>query len=161
MKNKKGFLLGEETVKIVIAVIAIGILAYFLAAVYFSGDDELDEAKGSLNHLISEINAGADVVEIFGPSKDNRWSIVSWPVEGEISERCEDLGFSSCLCFCKFEGQAEGINVENFKRRCDNEGVCKESDYSIGGNFYIGIMENQLPLQLEINHEKKEITNGA
>ena len=39
LKNKKGFLLAEETLKIILAVIAIGFLAYLLFSIYKSGSD--------------------------------------------------------------------------------------------------------------------------
>ena len=46
-KNKRGFLLAEETLKIIIAVICIVFLVYILVAVYnsHSADKKIEQAK--------------------------------------------------------------------------------------------------------------------
>jgi len=96
MKDKHGFLLGEETLKIILAVISIGFLIYFLGALYYNGvkDKELDLAKASLEHLVEEINAGATEVEIYNPkgwvilSKDDLVCICETPFTCEIEENC-------------------------------------------------------------------------
>jgi len=57
--NKRGFLLGEETLKIIIAIIAISFLVYLLFSLYSANrtSKDLELAKSSLNHLIEEINS--------------------------------------------------------------------------------------------------------
>ena len=69
-KNRKGFLLAEETLKIILAVISIGFLVYFLSALYFANQnsEELEQAEASLEFLINEINSGSDKVEIYKDS---------------------------------------------------------------------------------------------
>ena len=63
-KNKKGFLLAEETLKIILALICIVFLVYFLVYLYFSNVDskKLEQAKSSLDYLFKEINSGVNSV---------------------------------------------------------------------------------------------------
>ena len=64
--NKKGFLLGETVVKIIIAVICIAFLVYFLTALYFSkvnnenkevARNNLDTGDGSLKITINLVRS--------------------------------------------------------------------------------------------------------
>lgn len=49
IKNKKGFLLANETLKIIIAVICIGFLIYFLAMLYLSKSGTQDKMDAENN----------------------------------------------------------------------------------------------------------------
>ena len=77
--NKKGFLLAEETLKIIIALISLGFLVYFLGALYFANQDskELEQAKASLEFLVKEINDGRKEVTIFNKKVHVRAKIVN------------------------------------------------------------------------------------
>jgi len=88
MKNKKGFLLGEETLKIVLAVISIGFLIYFLGALYYNSvkDEKLELAKESVEYLVEQINAGVTEIEIYNPDE---WVIVNLPQDKEWICICE------------------------------------------------------------------------
>ena len=63
-KNRKGFLLAEEVVKIIIAVIAIGLLSYLFFSLYNlnSTTTYLELAESSLEHIIQELNSGRDEI---------------------------------------------------------------------------------------------------
>lgn len=157
MKNTRGFLLAEETLKIIIAVICLALLAYFLVSVYLksSEDEDLELAKASLEHLISE--AGTGEVEIYNP---DGWVIISWPQVSEqsfvnkyslgiIGEEagktlkplsCENLGWEKCICICKGDGAGD----------CDKNGVCRESVLETGRE---GI-KIKPPLKLKISDGK-------
>ena len=76
--QRKGFLLAEETLKIIIAVISIGFLVYFLAALYFANRDaeKLEQAGASLEFLISEVNLQREEVVLYNPEG---WVLTSWP----------------------------------------------------------------------------------
>lgn len=134
--NKHGFLLAEETLKLVIAVIAIGFLAYFLMSLYFSAktSKELEQARETLPFLMNETRLGRASVDIYNP-KD--WFLGTWPheVEKEIlffkekeiqfPKTCSNLGLNPCICFCE-EDSAES---------CDNEGICLDNEgFLIEGN---------------------------
>ena len=162
MKNNRGFLLAEETLKIIIAVICIGFLAYFLISVYMKSktDENLEFARASLEHLMKEAdsikNGEMRNVEIWNP-KD--WVVVSWPHLSEQSWgnkylfgmfgdagginvnplSCSNLGWENCLCICN------GKNYED----CDKEGICFQNDFKVDGN---SIKIENLPLQLKIEN---------
>ncbi len=154
--DKKGFLLAEETLKIILAVIAIGFLAYLLVSIYFNykGNKDLEMAKASLEHLIEEIDSGSAEVEIYNPTTNDEWYIVSWPVSGEKPLYCDNLGWETCLCICKLS-VAQIVTPSRYSELCDNQGVCMQSSASVNDEegFYIQIKEP--PLELKINNAKE------
>ena len=54
-KNKGGFLLAEETLKIVIALIALTFLIYFLMSLYFAKTSENDDAITDLQQRVAAL----------------------------------------------------------------------------------------------------------
>ncbi len=142
MKNKKGFLLAEETLKIVIALICISFLVYFLVSLYMSNkeDKDLELAKASLEHLISEINAEHPEVEIYNPEG---WVISSWSSDGIRPNQCSNMGWNNCLCICedlsllkKGTNVVKGLfvknnDIESFAKKCDKKGICLENDFIV------------------------------
>jgi len=104
--------------KIIIAVIAIGFLAYFLVSLYMSNQasKDLELAEESLSHLVTEINSGKIEVDIYNPEG---WHMISW--EGGLPLSCSNIGWDSCLCIC------DGNDAED----CDDKGTCLESEFSI------------------------------
>ncbi len=148
--NKKGFLLGEETLKIVLAVIAIGFLVGFLVSLYFSytRNKDLELAEASLEHLIEEINSGSVEVEIYNPKI---WVISSFSVdEVPLPNDCVGYGWESCICICE-------NSIGNFEEDCDTLGVCLESEFIIEEGRYNSIFIDP-PLILSIDGETKKIT---
>ncbi len=153
MKDKKGFLLAEETLKIIIAVICIGFLAFLLFSIYQQTTDSknLDYAKSSLNFIVSQISSGQTTADIYNP---DGWVLDIWPqtVNGILPSSCSNLGWKSCICICN----------QNTKDSCDSgsSGVCLENT----GNFNIAggkIDLKNLPIILKIDQTKKEISiNG-
>lgn len=149
MKTKKGFLLAEETLKIIIAVICIGFLVYFLVSLYNSNKDskKFEEAETSLDFLIEEIKGSRKEVQIYNPIQDfNAWEIISWPnsIKEGMPNSCSNIGWENCLCICP------RVNVNN----CDGKGVCRESEFSVEGG---SIKIKKPPVILEIDYENKII----
>jgi len=137
MSDKRGFLLAEETLKIVIAVIAIGFLIYFLTSIYLRSQEskDLELAKASLEHLISEVNSMEEgkekSVEIYNPKG---WVVVSWPSdivsrtwywakqnEKTIPNFCKNLNWESCICICKNRKAQD----------CDEKGICENNENNL------------------------------
>ncbi len=161
MKNRRGFLLAEETLKIVIALICISFLIYLLTSLYFKNKDskDLELAKASLEHLVNEINAKAPSVEIYNPKG---WVIGVWPHDTTkriwyylfllsetkigLPKYCENLGWDRCICICKKDDQD----------KCDDLGFCLESDSKIEGG---AIEIEKPPITLKI--DGGEITKVA
>ncbi len=162
-KNKRGFLLAEETLKIIIAVISIGFLVYFLVSLYNSNKSskDLEEAEASLDFLIEQMNENIEDVEIYNPINtldiSDAWDIISWPNEYTtgalfwkqtregIPNSCSNLNWESCLCFCP------KVNPN----KCDSKGVCKESEFIIPEGH---IKIKNPPVSLKINYEEKTIS---
>jgi hypothetical protein len=124
--NKKGFLLGEETLKIVIAVICIAFLIYLLVAVYFSmtGEENKRLSEAVLtDKIIPEINRidGGGEYSVTGVHVPNPsdWTIFSFVGEDKKPNSCVE---KDCICICEnafpdwFDWQI---------KRCDDKGVCK------------------------------------
>ena len=156
-KNRKGFLLAEETLKIILAVISIGFLVYFLGALYFANqnDEKLEQAKASLEHLVSEINSMEEgevrKVEIYNPSSQliplEDWFITNWPhkQDGKFPESCNK---NKCVCICEKDG---GLDVGD----CNDEGICLENDFMVEDEK---IKIENPPLNLLIDKLNKKIT---
>jgi hypothetical protein len=125
MKNKKGFLLGEETLKVVIAVICIAFLVYLLVAVYFSvtGNQKMKEAGASINNLIStEIerinNGGTSNTEGILIPNPSDWYIFSFVGDDKKPNSCIE---QNCLCICE-ESFPDMFDWQ--LKRCDDKGIC-------------------------------------
>jgi len=115
MKNKKGFLLAEFSLKTIIAVLSIALLIYLLVAIYsiFSGDKEQDEAEASLERVIQNIAA------IKNDPQNTELSIIitqpkSWVFVYYLNGVPNDCVGTKCLCIC------EKDSLDS----C-NQGVCK------------------------------------
>jgi len=154
--NKKGFLLAEETLKIIISVIAITFLIYFLVSLYNVNKDsnDLELAQASLDHLLEEINVKSPEVEIYNPKG---WSLVSWLGEGGDLRACSNFGWEECICICQSPGWVRNRNIlEN----C-NSGYCLESEGIIIENT---IEIEDVPAKLNIVYSKEgeevSITRG-
>ncbi len=124
--EKRGFLLAEETLKIILAVIAIGFLAYLLFSIYSARKEskELELAKASLDFLIEEINSDKTEIEIYNPSSTalKKWWIASWPYNNIMPKSCSNVGWENCICI--FSGRS--IKPEGYAEDSDNHGVCRE-----------------------------------
>jgi len=168
MKDKKGFLLAEETLKIVIALIALGILFYFLASLYFAHNlnKDLELAEASLKYLVKKLNEEVESAEIYNPKAFKKWYIVSWPYGDKIPRSCSNFGWENCICICKnggakLAGLSVGIPQEKMAKDCDSAGVCSEMNKR---TLVKGVLDKQSPmnivnppLQLNINYLSNEI----
>jgi hypothetical protein len=128
MKNKKGFLLGEETVKIVIAVVCIVFLIALLVTVYLSvsGDQQSKEAKANMQDIlikeVKNVDSGGKVNSagtlIPNPAG---WSLFSF-IEGDKKPNL--CAGQNCICLC------QDILINLFDRQinaCDDKGTCYAS----------------------------------
>jgi len=170
MKNKNAFLLAEETVKIIIAVIAISFLAYFLISLYLTNKTEKDLkfAEASLEHLIEEINAEVPEVEIYNPEE---WDLVSWPYGKILPVSCKNMGWENCLCICNALNIGDyaislipSISVyQKTSDKCDKSGFCLEvqDEFIVRGeNGKQRPINIKSPLKLNIDYETKIISKA-
>jgi len=178
LSNKKGFLLGEETIKIIIAIICVVFLVALVIGLYnnFSKNKDMAYAKSSLDHLISSINAKETQVEIYNPSG---WHIASFPQTlvakggSTMPKACSSVGWTNCICIYNLQGSFFG--VPNAADSADKEGICQQSDFvvsgasaantgGLGGGTYIltdGIVIQKPPILLSINYSNKTIQAGT
>lgn len=168
INNKKGFLLAEETLKIILAIIAILFLTYLLFSIYQNNKDEKDLklAKASLDHLIQEMNAEEIEVEIYNPKG---WWIISWPYKGKKPLSCSNLGWENCLCIVKLgtlDKLTFSYSLENYIKNIDKgNGICqkisKKTIVSAINDKQSPIEIKDLPLKLNIKYQDKNIITKA
>jgi hypothetical protein len=125
-QNKKGFLLGEFSLKLIISIIGVLILIYLLFALYqtFSNEDKLDAAKGTLERLGGLMNLLADgrsIDEILYNPKD--WVLVSYPIGMPAS--CSG---KACYCICKDNGW---FSKQITKCNSKGTGVCRPGSVAL------------------------------
>jgi hypothetical protein len=120
MKNKNGFLLGEETVKIVIAVICIGFLVTLLVLIYLSatGTQKTKEAVTFMEVLkknIQTVDEGGEIndegILIQNPAG---WYVFSFVDNDKKPNQC--LG-ENCICICAADWFTQ-------IKTCDSKGAC-------------------------------------
>lgn len=150
MKNKKGFFLAEETLKIVLAIIVIIFLVYLLVSLYFSNKEaqEIGFAEASLKNLVEQLNSKNSEIQIFNP---DGWRITSWTAGGAgMPLTCSNLGWKNCLCICDttlnpFDSVLDECNKLSSCLEYDNEIFIKQGTLEI---------ENP-PITFEINYGGK------
>ena len=176
-RNKKGFLLGEETLKIILAVIAIGFLVYLLFSLYFSLKDsrDLELAKETLPFLVDEARAGRTSVDIYNPRD---WMLTTWPhdiktggqiMTGQLPKTCSNLNLQSCICLCKygsFQGRGEILDLipndcDSIGICLDNEGFLVEGEPTLKDSSGATIEIKDPPLTLDIDQTNKKISKGT
>lgn len=113
---KKGFLLASETLKIVIAVICIGFLAYFLATLYFASvqKENYQQAQETMEKISQTIAASGGTVYGVTPT--------GWTVFGFTEDKKPNsCAAQNCICICK----KQPINLFDQQiKSCDEKGVC-------------------------------------
>jgi len=155
--DKKGFLLAEETLKIILAVIAIGFLAFLLFSLYNTNKTakDLELAEESLDFLVQEIGGQREEVDIYNPKG---WIISSWPniytkgillwktTEEGKPMSCSNLGWDSCICICK----------KAIPDKCDSTGICLENPQTFEIDSPIKIKNP--PVTLQVDYDNKKIS---
>ena len=119
-KNRRGFLLAEETLKIVIAVISISFLIFFLTSLYFSkiNEQKKQHAEATLKRIIEIVeNAQSNIEELNDPSPSG-WYLFSFVKNIKKPNSCAS---KNCLCICD---KVIDFFSEQIKE-CDSGGVCK------------------------------------
>ncbi len=120
--NKKAFLLAEETLKIVVAVICIVFLAYFLTSLYLSktGGEKARFANDVLNTIAGKINLlqDGDFFEQDIPNPQG-WHLFGFS-DSVKPNSC--LG-ENCICICPYAFDYQD-RFNRQQKKCDNKGGC-------------------------------------
>ncbi len=171
--NKKGFLLGEETVKMVIAVIVLIFLAGLLAKLYYGYQEnkELEQAEATLERFKQEVKSGAQEYLVLNPlsSIRTKWWMITWDSESSeyMPDICENFDWDKCACICGYN-QWDGLNSKDIAKTCDETGICIETpnDLMINNPSLMDKVFKQIkyafkikePTTINIDYDKKEIT---
>jgi len=144
IKNKKGFLLGEHTVNIIIAVIALMILIYlgFKLSGFLKGESELERAGAHMDKIMEKIEkleaqgGGVDEYILYSPE---RWILAGFNPSITSAEPLACAGYENCICFCRLadswkeqilEGKMFFLTSEDLADSCNELGICKPIKYS-------------------------------
>ncbi|MBS3084367.1 hypothetical protein J4411_00445 [Candidatus Pacearchaeota archaeon] len=127
IRNKKGFLLASEVLKIVLAVISITFLIYLLFSIYYANINaqKKEEAESTLKRIgdiITRINNGAIMREMMNDITPVSWSFFSFVESEKKPNLCAG---EDCMCIC------DSVNFDNFLfwsdrqiNECDGNGIC-------------------------------------
>ncbi|MEM3112906.1 MAG: hypothetical protein QXI33_00585 [Candidatus Pacearchaeota archaeon] len=142
--NKRGFLLGEHTINIIIAILAIVVLVFLGIGIFgiFSSNNDFRIAEAHVNNIkaiilgLKEKGGGTQNYVLVSPKK---WAIISWPAydvkpipggpggipysgpimisNGDIPIACKTNEWNKCVCLCDY---SSGISL----KKCNENGVC-------------------------------------
>jgi hypothetical protein len=159
--NSRGFLLGEETVKIILAIICIVALVAFIIYAYgtYAQNQDSQNAKASLTHLVNDAEKGNTQEIIYNPSG---WLLSSFQ-SSFLPKACTSNKWTNCLCLCiKPSG-----SIHQPQNACDTQGFCMQSNFSVSGtaSFIITWQTNSIeisnpPVILSINQQNKTISKS-
>lgn len=155
-KNRRGFLLAEETLKIIIAVICIVFLVYILVAVYNSktSANKIESAKDMLSRIetiISSLEEGEiESQDVLNPKG---WHLYSFVGE-EKPNSC--LG-NNCLCICD---NALIKMIKSQAKKCDDDGACLTISNLAAPEIDLEIIGSEEPLFIGIRKQNGNIFIG-
>jgi len=155
-KNNKGFLLGETTLKIIIAVICILLLVYFLFYLYYSSTDKQNKIKAiatltnstdSIKVVIDRVRASPGVNGISSEKKlihnPTGWNLFAYTENIKKPNSCAG---DNCLCICDevWIDTLFGIMDSRQLKECDEDGACL---------IVSSLKESNLNIEIETNTE--------
>ena len=129
--NKRGMLLAEETLKMVIAIIIIVFLVYFLVNLYF-GKLKGDALKQSEQLLIKSDQSIKNIIESLkeGESKNMALQAISsfgdnWHLFGFTQqEKPNSCAEKNCLCICDDVIGEDPFGFVKQVNECNKNGIC-------------------------------------
>ena len=153
-KSKKGFLLGEFNLKLIIAIICIIILLYLLFNLYatFTNKGKIQQAESSLDRVIEGIgiteSSGSKYQYVLTEPRD--WLLLYFGSGVLKPKSCEN---KECICIC----EKPGWFSSNQASKCESVGVCKITSRKINiENGINGISIN--PSESTIKKQNNEIS---
>lgn len=147
MISKRGFLLGEYTLKIIIAVFALLLLFYLLFSLYsFQKEAEgKADAEKTINLIIEKLNDAKKENQRVVLLKPSDWILLYYPAtEGYKPSLCK----GNCLCICEEKGWTGDQMTQ-----CQKTGFCQTITESF--NSFSQII---LPADIEIKFSENKFT---
>jgi type II secretory pathway pseudopilin PulG len=119
MRNKKGFLLGEYTLKVIVAILCLAFLLYLLFALYmiFTEKKEIEKAQSTLDYIT---NIQMSVAREQGKAEFPVMVPKNWFILSYENTKIGELQCDYCLCVCDEEGW-----FKNQEETCAENGICK------------------------------------
>ncbi len=119
MKNK-GMLLTEETLKMIIAVIGLALLAYFLVNILSSESKQKKEREAAetidkISEMISNLDSLGGNITALQPQG---WTLFSFTGEEKKPNSCSG---ENCICICN---KVFGDIFDRQIKKCSKEGSC-------------------------------------
>ena len=118
--KKRGMLLTEEVLKMVIAVIGLVLLSYFLVSFFYS-----DVKAKKQKEAIATIEEISLIISNIGTSQGNvtalqpqRWTLFSFIGEEKKPNQCSG---QNCICICN---KVVGDIFDRQIKKCTKEGAC-------------------------------------
>jgi hypothetical protein len=133
MLSKKGFMLGEYTLKIIISVLCLLLLFYLLFTLYsgYKKDKDIRNAKSVLDSLGVTMNLAKEKgqQQDFSVLGFEGWALISYQKGEKRPLECGD----NCICLCPSAdggynviGIDVGMTEEEIQiNHCNRAGVCK------------------------------------
>jgi hypothetical protein len=127
IKNKNANMLAEQTLKIIIAAMAVLLLLYLLFALYsmFTQKQEFARAELTLKELSERmIDARRKgTTETYYLTKPDGWVLITYNSGQEQPKEC----IHNCLCLCEDEpGWWAFWDWDDQVVKCNKRGVCKD-----------------------------------
>jgi len=149
-------MLGEETLKIIVAVICIVFLVYILVAIYNSNSssEKIEEAKNILSRIetiVSFLEEGE--IENQDLPNPEGWHLYGF-VDNEKPNSCLN---NNCLCIC------DNVLIEFIKsqaKKCDEKGTCLIIPNLVTSGLDLEIAGTEELLFIEIKKQNDEILIG-
>ncbi len=117
--GKKAFLLGEYTLKIIIAVLSISLLLYLLFVIYgsYNDDKKIAQAEADINKIIEKIGlAKTEGVQNLILLEPKGWILINFNKGENRPLSCE----GNCICICE-----EAVSKSAQPEKCSEIGFCK------------------------------------
>ena len=157
ISDKRAFLLGEETLKIVIAVIAISFLIYFLVTLYYNNvnDKKVKQAEETLLRIEEVINGLSDE-----PVEQDLINPPGWHLIGFTEDvKPNSCGGINCLCICADAWDTKEGKFQRQEKKCDEKGFCLKVENLVSGDFEIKIEDEEITFILIQKIENEVVIN--
>ncbi len=125
IRNKKGMLLASETLKIVLSVISIGLLAFLLYSLYYNGVAKQEEKAAEatmekFREVLSEVESNSSFVGSLHGLTPSGWAFFSFVGQDKKPNQCAG---ASCLCLC--DAKNFGDTFDRQIKECSDDGSCE------------------------------------
>ena len=124
MNNKKGdFMLGEYTLKMIIAVLCIILLLYLLFSIYssFTNQKSIEKAEATLSSFVEKMNDAKTKVTTLPLLEPNSWLLIGYN-GNQKPIKC----LKNCICLCPERGYGDMVKGTDQIDKCDLSGVCRD-----------------------------------